>query len=271
MEDWGSEYGKNPEIKKTPKGEPYMKTGNTVKDEPPLNKIMPGTKAWDGIPDHILKMRSGGGCAATSQKKVSARQVEVVPLMRSYETYPKVDKEKAKTPANLIKNLPISVGGQNCHFKSSGAFTGEVSANFLKDTGCEYVLIGHSERRILNNENNAEIRSRAQTAINSNLKVILCVGERLADREEGKALEYIEKQINDCLPNNYFDQAVPRCQFNWNGDVWRAIVECRTKKDLDTYTCYADFGIGVIFKRENQNYLDLAIKDFSKINFSTPI
>ena len=73
--------------------------------------------------------------------------------------------------------------------------------------------------------------------------------------------------MHDCLPNNYFDQAVPRCQFNWNGDVWRAIVECRTKKDLDSYTCYADFGIGVIFKRENQNYLDLDIKDFSKINF----
>ena len=106
---------------------------------------------------------------------------------------------------NLINNLPISVGGQNCHFKSSGAFTGEVSANFLKDTGCEYVLVGHSERRILNNENNAEIKSRAQTAINSNLKVILCVGERLTDREEGKALEYIEKQINDCLPNNFKD------------------------------------------------------------------
>ena len=104
---------------------------------------------------------------------------------------------------NLINKLPISIGGQNCHYKSSGAFTGEVSANFLKDTGCEYVLVGHSERRILNYENNVEIKSRAQTAINSNLKVILCVGEDLTDREEGKALEYIEKQINDCLPNNF--------------------------------------------------------------------
>ena len=104
---------------------------------------------------------------------------------------------------NLIKNLPISIGGQNCHFKSSGAFTGEVSANFLKDTGCEYALIGHSERRIHNYENNAEIKFRAQTAISSNLKVILCVGESLKDREEGKALEYIEKQINDCLPDNF--------------------------------------------------------------------
>ena len=103
---------------------------------------------------------------------------------------------------NLIDNLPITIGGQNCHFKSSGAFTGEVSANSLKDTGCEYVLIGHSERRMLNNENNAEIKSRAQTAINSNLKVILCVGESLTHREEGKALEYIEKQIINCIPNN---------------------------------------------------------------------
>ena len=102
---------------------------------------------------------------------------------------------------NLIKNLPISVGGQNCHFKSSGAFTGEVSADFLKATGCEYVLLGHSERRTLNNENNADIKLRTQNAIDSNLKVILCIGENLTDREEGKALEYIEKQINDCLPN----------------------------------------------------------------------
>ena len=104
---------------------------------------------------------------------------------------------------NLINNLPISVGGQNCHYKSSGAFTGEISANFLKDTGCEYVLIGHSERRTLNNENNYEIKSRAETAINSNLKVILCVGENLTDRKEGKAFEYIENQLNDCLPNNF--------------------------------------------------------------------
>ncbi len=104
---------------------------------------------------------------------------------------------------NLTNNLPISIGGQNCHFESFGAFTGEVSANFLKDTGCEYVLIGHSERRTLNNENNAEIKSRAETAINSSLKVILCVGENLTDREEGKALEQIEKQLNDCLPYNF--------------------------------------------------------------------
>ena len=109
---------------------------------------------------------------------------------------------------NLIDNLPIFIGGQNCHFMSSGAFTGEISANFLKDTGCKYVLIGHSERRTLNNEKNAEIKSRAETAINSSLKVILCVGENLSDRQQGKALKFIEDQLNDCLPNNFKDSFI---------------------------------------------------------------
>ena len=103
---------------------------------------------------------------------------------------------------SLIDDLPISIGGQNCHYKTSGAFTGEISPNFLRDTGCKYVIIGHSERRIINNENNAEIKLRAEAALNSSLKVILCVGENLTDRQEGNALQFIEKQLNDCLPDN---------------------------------------------------------------------
>ena len=74
--------------------------------------------------------------------------------------------------------------------------------------------------------------------------------------------------LHDCLPNNYFEQATPRSQYTWNGDVWKAVVECRTKENLDTYTCYADFGIGVIFNRKNRNFLKLSNKDFSKIKFS---
>ncbi len=73
--------------------------------------------------------------------------------------------------------------------------------------------------------------------------------------------------LHDCLPNNFYEQATPRCQFTWNGDVWKAIVECRTNKDLDVYTCYADFGIGVIFKRSNRNLLEYQCSDFSKIKF----
>ena len=103
---------------------------------------------------------------------------------------------------NLIKKLPISVGGQNCHYKSHGAFTGEVSPKFLLDVGCKYVIIGHSERRTLNNESDNEIKLRVQSAFNTNLKVILCVGESLFHREKGNALEFIERQLLECLPND---------------------------------------------------------------------
>ena len=73
--------------------------------------------------------------------------------------------------------------------------------------------------------------------------------------------------LHDCLPSNIFNQALPRCQYDWNGDVWKAIVEFRAKKNLDIYTCFADQGIGVIFDRENRNILDIDTKDFKKLKF----
>ena len=73
--------------------------------------------------------------------------------------------------------------------------------------------------------------------------------------------------LHDCLPNNHYEQAVPRCQMTWNGDVWKAIVECRTKEIIDTYTCNADFGIGVILKRKNRKILNLGKQNFSKLKF----
>ncbi len=85
------------------------------------------------------------------------------------------------------------------------------------------------------------------------------------------SLKFLNKDgiilIHDCLPNNFYEQATPRCQFTWNGDVWKAIVECRTNKDLDVYTCYADFGIGIIFNRPNKNLLKYKSSNFSKIKF----
>ena len=73
--------------------------------------------------------------------------------------------------------------------------------------------------------------------------------------------------LHDCLPNNYYEQATPRCQWIWNGDVWKAIVACRSLNDIDVYTCYADYGIGVILKRPNRNLLDYFNKDYSKLKF----
>ena len=74
--------------------------------------------------------------------------------------------------------------------------------------------------------------------------------------------------LHDCLPNNLYDQAIPRCQNLWNGDVWKAVVECRTNEFLDTYTCYADFGIGIILKRKNRTILNVEKNDFSRLKFS---
>ena len=70
------------------------------------------------------------------------------------------------------------------------------------------------------------------------------------------------------MPKNYYYQAVPRCQYEWNGDTWKAFVEFRTKENIDAYCCYADQGIGIILKRKNVNKLSLNIKDFSKFNFN---
>ena len=73
--------------------------------------------------------------------------------------------------------------------------------------------------------------------------------------------------LHDCLPSNVYEQAIPRCQYKWNGDVWKAIVEFRTYKNLDIYTCYADHGIGVIFVRQNKNQLNLDKKNFLDLRF----
>jgi len=73
--------------------------------------------------------------------------------------------------------------------------------------------------------------------------------------------------IHDCLPSKIRDQMIPRSHLKWNGDVWKALVEFRTKDFLDVYTCLADEGLGVIFKRHNKNKLQLNIQDFKKLKF----
>jgi hypothetical protein len=73
--------------------------------------------------------------------------------------------------------------------------------------------------------------------------------------------------LHDCLPNTIYNQVMPRVMYDWNGDVWKAIVEFRTYDNIDTYTCYADFGIGVILNRNNSNKLNIKCKDFSKLKY----
>ncbi|MDA8569725.1 class I SAM-dependent methyltransferase [Candidatus Pelagibacter bacterium] len=73
--------------------------------------------------------------------------------------------------------------------------------------------------------------------------------------------------VHDCLPAKIWHQTMPQTHSSWNGDVWKAIVECRTLKNIDTYTCVADQGLGIIFNKKNTKLLEDEIRDFKKLTF----
>lgn len=102
--------------------------------------------------------------------------------------------------AQAFDGLPVSMGAQNCAAVASGAWTGEVSAPMLHESGCEYVILGHSERRLLLNESGEMIRQKTLCALQSGLIPIVCVGETQAQREAGEAFNAVSLQLQDCLP-----------------------------------------------------------------------
>ncbi|MFX1390233.1 MAG: triose-phosphate isomerase [Promethearchaeota archaeon] len=97
---------------------------------------------------------------------------------------------------NTLKNTKIKLGAQNMHYEDSGAFTGEISPKFLNDIGIEYVILGHSERRDLFNESDVLVNRKLKKALSMDLKPIVCIGEHLKERENGKTKEFIEYQFN---------------------------------------------------------------------------
>ncbi len=105
----------------------------------------------------------------------------------------------------LIKNTNIKLGAQNMYFEEKGPFTGEISPSMLEDF-CEYVILGHSERREVFNEDDSLINKKLIAALSSSLRPILCVGEKSEQRREGKTKEVIENQLKNCLKNIDKDQ-----------------------------------------------------------------
>lgn len=97
------------------------------------------------------------------------------------------------------KGSNIAIGAENCHFKESGAYTGEVSAVMLKEMGVEYVIIGHSERRQYFGETDVTVNLRTLAALAQGLKVIVCVGEMLEQREQGVTAELVAMQTKIAL------------------------------------------------------------------------
>lgn len=95
-----------------------------------------------------------------------------------------------------LKNSSIKLSSQNMHFEEKGAFTGEVSATMLKNVGCDYVILGHSERRHVFGETDDMIHKKIGQAIKHALSVIFCVGETLDEREHHKTFEVLERQLS---------------------------------------------------------------------------
>jgi len=104
-----------------------------------------------------------------------------------------------ETALRLTEGTNIAVGAENCHFKKSGAFTGEISADMLKEMGVEYVIIGHSERRQYFAETDATVNLKVHAALKAGLRPIVCVGETLEQRDLGITIEHIRLQVKSAL------------------------------------------------------------------------
>ena len=99
---------------------------------------------------------------------------------------------------DAVRGTPVKVGAQNMHFEESGAFTGEIAPSMLQGL-CDYVILGHSERRQLFGEQDSLINQKVKAAIQHRLRPILCVGETLEQRESGKAEDIVSQQLRDGL------------------------------------------------------------------------
>jgi triosephosphate isomerase len=125
--------------------------------------------------------------------------------------YPNVDVALC-VPAILIERAAravpgFSIGGQDVHQEDKGAHTGSISARMLLDAGAVLTIVGHSERRDADRESDAVVRAKAHAALERGLNVILCVGERLEIREQGRAVETVVAQLDASIPREPSDEA----------------------------------------------------------------
>jgi len=104
------------------------------------------------------------------------------------------------TAAHALVGSGVAVGGQDCHAKEAGAFTGDISAEMLADAGATFAIVGHSERRQYHGEKDAEVCAKAAAAHSAGLAAIVCVGETQGEREAGKTLAVVRRQLRGSVP-----------------------------------------------------------------------
>jgi triosephosphate isomerase (TIM) len=103
--------------------------------------------------------------------------------------------------ASIVEGSLVRLGAQDCHTESNGAFTGDISAEMLKDAGASAVIVGHSERRTYHKESDADVRAKTLAARRAGLCAIVCVGETRAERENGRALAVVRTQLDGSIPD----------------------------------------------------------------------
>jgi len=102
--------------------------------------------------------------------------------------------------AQALAGTRVLVGGQDCRAEASGAFTGDIAAEQIKDAGATLVILGHSERRAGHGETSQDVAAKVEAALRTGLRPIVCVGETLEEREAGKAIAVVTGQVADSLP-----------------------------------------------------------------------
>jgi triosephosphate isomerase len=110
--------------------------------------------------------------------------------------------------AEIARGSVVAIGAQDCHAKPAGAFTGDISAEMLKDAGAGAVIVGHSERRQGHHESDSEVRAKALAAGRAGLLAIICVGETRAERDADDTLEVVGNQLDGSLPDQTTDRTV---------------------------------------------------------------
>lgn len=104
--------------------------------------------------------------------------------------------------SQIAEGSPITIGAQNSHKRESGAHTGDISSDMLLDAGASYVILGHSERRADHDEHDEDVRAKARAALKAGLRVIICMGEELEEREADNTLDIIAGQLAGSIPDD---------------------------------------------------------------------
>ena len=136
---------------------------------------------------------------ATETKRFAEELKPILPKAKRCEVVVCVPSCNLSTAVRAFRDMRVSVGAENLYYEKSGAYTGEISAEMLKDLGVKYVILGHSERRQLFGETDFIVNKKVKAALEAGLCPIICVGESLEEREMGITMERITLQVKAAL------------------------------------------------------------------------